>query len=63
MILPVNNSPGRIPTLAPETPAATGKDYSAIWQAWAKEATAGSHQLREIAFERLQVCLTKQECS
>ncbi|EAY5145855.1 hypothetical protein DU121_18560 [Salmonella enterica subsp. salamae] len=47
MMLPVNKNPGRIPTLAPETPAATGKDYSAIWQAWAKEAPAGSHELRE----------------
>lgn len=60
-MLPVNNNPGRIPTLAPETPAATGKDYSAIWQGWAKEAPAGSHELREIAVERLQACLTKQE--
>lgn len=35
-MLPVNKNPGRIPTLAPETPAATGKDYSAIFDGGAE---------------------------
>ncbi|HCM1955098.1 TPA: acetyltransferase [Salmonella enterica subsp. salamae serovar 9,46:z4,z24:z39:z42] len=60
-MLPINNNPGRIPTLAPNAPSATGKDYPARWQTWAKEALAGGHELREMAVERLLVCLAKQE--
>ncbi|EAX6910280.1 acetyltransferase [Salmonella enterica] len=59
-MLPINN-PGGIPTLVPETPPATDKDYPALWQAWAKEAPAGGHELREMAVERLLACLAKQE--
>lgn len=59
-MLPINN-PGGILTLAPETPSTTDKDYPALWQAWAKEAPAGGHELREMAVERLLICLAKQE--
>ncbi|HAU3361647.1 TPA: acetyltransferase [Salmonella enterica subsp. salamae] len=60
-MLPINNNPGRIPTLTPDAPSATGKDYPALWQGWAKEAPAGGHELREMAVERLLACLAKQE--
>ncbi|EEG6729388.1 acetyltransferase [Salmonella enterica] len=59
-MLPMNNS-GRIPIVTPEILPATGKDYPAIWRAWAREAPQGGHELREMAVERLLACLEKEE--